>query len=160
MKKRVSTANWFCYLISSSSPKNLTRTYFGVTNNLLRRIRQHNGEIVGGAKCTSSRGPWSYICVLSGFPTQKSALQFEWRIHHPIKKGRRGIKGRLNNIKDALKLEKWKSMREPVLPTNMKVIWFNEEYECILHDDLNVERYESLEKYLNFQLENKVIEID
>ena len=29
------------------------RTYLGITNNLKRRIRQHNCEIKGGAKYTS-----------------------------------------------------------------------------------------------------------
>ena len=29
-----------------------TKTYLGITNNLERRIRQHNRELAGGAKYT------------------------------------------------------------------------------------------------------------
>ena len=40
------------------------KTYVGITNNHTRRIRQHNGEIVGGAKYTTSNkenGEWKYF---------------------------------------------------------------------------------------------------
>lgn len=35
--------------------------YTGKTNNLLRRIRQHNGEILNGAKYTRARRPVSLV---------------------------------------------------------------------------------------------------
>lgn len=33
------------------------------------RIRQHNGEIAGGAKASRSGRPWKIICTVKGFPT-------------------------------------------------------------------------------------------
>ena len=43
--------NWCLYLLENSVNK---KTYLGVTNNINRRIRQHNCEIKGGAKYTSN----------------------------------------------------------------------------------------------------------
>mgnify|MGYP000750748809 CR=1 FL=1 len=59
------------------------KTYIGITNNHTRRIRQHNGEIVGGAKATRGKGPWIPYIVLEGFRTRCEALSCEWRIKHP-----------------------------------------------------------------------------
>jgi predicted GIY-YIG superfamily endonuclease len=68
---------YFVYLLASNCGK---YTYVGSTNNLARRLRQHNGEIVGGAKYTTKKGPvWTRIGHVSGFPTWQSALQFEWK---------------------------------------------------------------------------------
>lgn len=53
------------------------RTYIGMTNDPIRRLRQHNREIAGGARATHGH-IWNHVCVLSGFPTKRSALQFEW----------------------------------------------------------------------------------
>ena len=58
-------------------------SYVGATVNLERRLRQHNKEIVGGAKATgkkSSQGKkWERLCYVSGFPDWTATLQFEWR---------------------------------------------------------------------------------
>lgn len=58
-------------------------TYVGATVDLDRRLRQHNGEIVGGARLTGAkvaRGKgWKRAAHVSGFPDWQAALQFEWR---------------------------------------------------------------------------------
>lgn len=58
-------------------------TYVGATVDLDRRLRQHNGEIVGGARLTGAkvaRGKvWKRAAHVSGFPDWKATLQFEWR---------------------------------------------------------------------------------
>ena len=45
-----------------------------MTNNPRKRIRQHNGEIEGGAKATRNKGPWCFISYMSGFPNESSAM--------------------------------------------------------------------------------------
>jgi len=57
------------------------RTYVGYTTNVERRIRQHNGEIKGGAKYTRGR-KWEIFGTIEGFPNKIIALQCEWRIKH------------------------------------------------------------------------------
>jgi len=57
-------------------------TYIGATVNMPRRIRQHNGEIKGGAMYTTracKKGlSWNISCNVVGFQTNKEALSFEW----------------------------------------------------------------------------------
>ena len=54
------------------------KTYIGATIDVNRRLRQHNKEIKGGAKYTK-HGQWTIIAYVSGFPTWKEALKFEWK---------------------------------------------------------------------------------
>jgi putative endonuclease len=54
---------WFVYLVRCADGS----FYTGVTTDLPRRLRQHNGEIAGGAGYTRGRRPvclvWSEACV-------------------------------------------------------------------------------------------------
>jgi predicted GIY-YIG superfamily endonuclease len=71
-----------CYVLKSLSSK---RIYVGYTVDFNRRLRQHNGELVGGAKKTEKGRPWIPICHIKGFYEKSSALRFEWRIQHSKK---------------------------------------------------------------------------
>ena len=100
---------WFCYLI-----RNGNLTYNGSTNNLKRRLRQHNGEIKGGAKYTSQiKGGWEYYCIMCGFPDKINTLQCEWRWKHcngkPGKREKQhcGVHGRIKGLNQVLSLERW-----------------------------------------------------
>lgn len=66
-----------CYILKSI---NYNRIYVGYTINFSRRIRQHNGEIVGGAKRTKGYRPWVPLCTIQGFYDASSALRFEYRL--------------------------------------------------------------------------------
>jgi predicted GIY-YIG superfamily endonuclease len=66
---------WFCYMLERSDGK---RTYVGATVNPDRRLRQHNGEISGGARATRG-GVWRRVYLIGGFTEERAALQFEWR---------------------------------------------------------------------------------
>lgn len=70
---------WYCYMLYSSDGQ----TYIGATVDPNRRLRQHNGEIKGGARATKIRviegQTWTRACYVRGFPDKIAALQFEWR---------------------------------------------------------------------------------
>lgn len=69
----------FVYLLVCSD----NATYVGATVDVDHRLRQHNGEIKGGAHATTSKvglgKTWTRACYVSGFPDWRAALQFEWR---------------------------------------------------------------------------------
>lgn len=71
--------SFFVYLLECSDGS----TYVGATVDLEHRIRQHNGEIKGGAHATTSKlkqgEVWRRVCHIEGFPDWQAALQFEWR---------------------------------------------------------------------------------
>lgn len=101
--------NWFCYILHSTVKTNIT--YNGSTNNIKRRLRQHNGELVGGAKATSKNRPHKIYCLVSGLPNQIEALRCEWKIKHPTGHKRRpnkycGAEGRIKGLNLMLKEDK------------------------------------------------------
>jgi predicted GIY-YIG superfamily endonuclease len=73
------------YLLTSQDPAlDGHYCYIGYTVNPLRRLRQHNGELVAGAKRTARKGrPWGIVCFVSGFSEDRSGLKFEWCWQHP-----------------------------------------------------------------------------
>ena len=46
----------------------MENVHIGVSNNAIKRLRAHNGEIKGGAKYTRSKGPgWEHVCIIMVF---------------------------------------------------------------------------------------------
>ena len=65
-------------------------TYIGYTNNSTKRLRQHNGELVGGAKYTSikkNNGEWVYYGQILNLE-KKQALSIEKKIQKRTKKSK------------------------------------------------------------------------
>lgn len=87
---------WFVYLQKCGD-----FVYIGKTNNPKRRLRQHNGEISGGANRTKRMGPWKHQYLISGFKSQREALQFEWALQH-IHKSKHFRDKRVSCYKDAI----------------------------------------------------------
>ena len=63
--------------------KNENKSYIGYTNDFKRRLRQHNGEIKGGAKYTTRNkndyNIWEPICIVNGFEDKCEAMRCEWK---------------------------------------------------------------------------------
>ena len=53
------------------------RTYIGASTDVERRLKQHNGELVGGARSTRTDKNWVIEKVVGPFADQSSALRFE-----------------------------------------------------------------------------------
>jgi predicted GIY-YIG superfamily endonuclease len=72
--------------------KNNNKTYIGYTNDFLKRWKQHNGYLSGGAKyTTNNKGYWEPICIVDGFTCKKEAMRCEWRLKR--------ARGYINRIK-------------------------------------------------------------
>lgn len=100
---------WFFYII-----KNRQFTYAGVSPDPVQRLRKHNGEICGGAKYTTSKGPgWKHVCIVSGFQNKIQALQFEWAVKHHPPRNVGGIASRLKKLREVMAKEKWTSKSPP-----------------------------------------------
>lgn len=67
---------WYVYVLLSVRGS----TYVGSTTDVVRRLRQHNGEIKGGAKTTRRERPWSIGCVYGPYPDQSQACKVECEV--------------------------------------------------------------------------------
>ena len=79
--------------------------YIGSTNNLGRRLRQHNGELSGGSYHTRGK-TWYVHCKVTGFANKKEALRFEFSYRHKCKK-RRGLREREEVLHEMLQTKEW-----------------------------------------------------
>lgn len=65
---------WKLYLLRSTKE---ARTYVGITLDLDRRLRQHNGLLAGGAKATRRGRPWVLVQELGRFESRGEAQAAE-----------------------------------------------------------------------------------
>jgi putative endonuclease len=112
---------YVCYLIFNNNC-----SYVGITNNIKRRLRQHNGEIKGGAKYTSLHNKdslWQYACYIDGFKSKQDALRFEWALKHIKPNNKTGIVNRINKLLILLKKEHWTKSSPISLNYNLTINW-------------------------------------
>ena len=69
---------WWAYLLRSTR---IRRTYVGIAVDVDRRLRQHNGELVGGARSTRSGRPWVVARRLGPFAdrAEASRVEYAWK---------------------------------------------------------------------------------
>ena len=95
--------NYLVYLLKH------TCTYVGITNNLTRRINQHNGELVGGAKYTKIKkedGQWIVFGTIKGLEKRQAlSLEKKIQIRSRKTKGSTPLERRLNCIAKLLEEE-------------------------------------------------------
>jgi predicted GIY-YIG superfamily endonuclease len=99
--------NYVVYVLINTSHN---KTYIGITNKPTRRIRQHNCELVGGAKYTTSNksdGIWKFYGFIKNLD-KKTALSLEKKIKirskkisgTPIEKRTKAIGSLLNEFNE------------------------------------------------------------
>jgi putative endonuclease len=107
MNESIVPNNYFFYLLINT---NNNRTYIGMTNNLIRRLRQHNGDLVGGAKYTHNfkgDGMWDCYGTINNL-NKHLALSIEKKIQRntrkfkgiPLEKRLHSINYVLNNFNE------------------------------------------------------------
>ena len=74
---------WFVYVIRSLSDGVF---YVGCTNDVHRRLKQHNGLITGGGKYTAKHRPWKPAALYGPYDNRSDAMKAEWALKH----GKRG----------------------------------------------------------------------
>ena len=88
-----------------------------MTNDFLKRWKQHNKIIKGGAKYTSKYECWTPICIIDGFESKSHAMQCEWKL-----KRVRGINNRINNLANIINYqEKWTKNSPFIKNQNLKI---------------------------------------
>ena len=110
---------WSFYIIYNGNA-----TYAGVSPDPIRRLRQHNSEIKGGAKYTTSRGSgWQHICVISGFKDKIQAMQFEWAVKHVAPRNAGGITNRIKKLYEVLQRDRWTSKSPLASTVPLYIVW-------------------------------------
>jgi structure-specific endonuclease subunit SLX1 len=123
-------SGFFVYILQCSDGS----TYVGATVDPDHRLRQHNGDIKGGAHATTmkvNRGhKWARICCITGFPDWVSTLQFEWALKYysrKLPKKMNPLERRMRGLKQILGFERptSKSLPYSEWPDNLKpeIIW-------------------------------------
>jgi len=102
----MSENNYLVYLLINTVN---SCTYIGMTNNLIRRIRQHNGDLVGGAKYTTSKkndGEWLVYGTINSLEKRQAlSLEKKIQIRSRKTKGSTPLERRLNCISKLLEEE-------------------------------------------------------
>jgi len=68
---------WYVYVLLGTGR---SIYYVGATNDLARRLRQHNGKLSGGAKFTRRYRPWGVVKRYGPYADRSEAQKVEFRV--------------------------------------------------------------------------------
>ena len=114
---------YYCYILRAGSGK---RTYVGASVDPARRLRQHNGELSGGAKATRTGRPWRCVAVVRHLPSWSDALKLEWRLKRGLPgRRRRRSADRCETLNAVLTMPQWTRSATPTaeLRSLLEVRW-------------------------------------
>jgi len=125
---------FFVYLLECSDRS----TYVGATVDPEHRLRQHRGEIKGGAHITTMKikkgHTWNCVLCITGFPDWTAALQFEWAFKYYSRKYlhlKNPLERRMRGLYDILHMERptSKAITYKEWSEEPRIIW--EDESCI-----------------------------
>lgn len=148
---------YYCYILCSLNENHKNKTYNGSTNDIKRRLRQHNGEITGGAKATRGKGEWVPYVLMEGFETHSEALSCEFKIKRPTGSKKRpgqynGIKGRVKSLNILIGLDNWTSKSSGPISGREYTLYIQEEYLELIDmslkkDNITIKKMEEIGCY-------------
>ena len=68
---------WTVYVLRS---ENHPATYVGIALDVERRVRQHNGELNGGARFTRAGRPWALAASYGPYASRADAQRAEYQL--------------------------------------------------------------------------------
>ena len=116
---------FYVYWISTPTGR---RHYIGATVKPERRLRQHNGDIKGGARRTRGQ-VWRFKCIVTGFRTWREALQFEWAFKYHCR-GCRSVLQRQRALENLMHKPQWTSKSPPSADVPLTI--------CLYADDIAI----------------------
>jgi predicted GIY-YIG superfamily endonuclease len=123
----MSDDKWVFYIIHNKGS-----TYAGVSPDPVRRLRQHNGEICGGAKYTTGKGPgWTHVCLVHGFQDKIQSMQFEWAVKHVAPRNAGGVVNRIKKLYTVLNKQHWTSKAPDANTVPLIIEW---QQHILCHD--------------------------
>ena len=113
------------YLVYTIQSDNLS--YIGMTNDFLKRWKQHNNILKGGAKYTTKhKSSWTPLCIVDGFQTKSEAMQCEWKL-----KRKKGYYNRLKGLSYILKNNKQWTSKSPLIESQDLTVYVVDEYKSL-----------------------------
>ena len=96
--------------------------YVGATVHLRRRIRQHNGELKGGARRTARRqGGWVHVLHVTGFRTFRESLMFEFALKRETRRHGYTPEARDRALAALLRRDRWTCNSPPAAEVPLRV---------------------------------------